>query len=296
MRRTAVTLTLCVALLLLTRAWTFAPIDTKDTKKAETAKGDDVPAAALSKRVDMPGFDDARTTAHEALEFLTKNYGVSFDIDLKAFDAEGLRDVEGVLIADPKPIREIKNARLDHILSRVLAKIPSPSGATYLVRRDVIEITTTAAARAEVWGEGYDGPFLPLVNAHFQKVPLDEALARLADQAQFNVLIDKRVGDKATTAVGGRFRNLPLDTAVTLLAEMAELKVVHRDNALFVTTPDAAANLVKQFRAEVPKAVSISGPGFGIGACISTASPSHWRKGSGHPGGQRLKADAGAGM
>src|SRR5262249_15192412 len=137
-------------------------------------------------------------------------------------------------------------------------RVPAQSGATYLVRRDAIEITTTAAARAEVWGEGYDGPFLPLVNARIQKVPLDEALAQLSDQAQFNILIDKRVGDKASTAVGGRFRTLPLDTAVALLAEMAELKVVHRDNALFVTTPDAAARLVKEFDKDKPKPTDAS--------------------------------------
>src|SRR5205814_7400795 len=35
------------------------------------------------------------------------------------------------------------------VLRKVLARIPVPSGATYIIRRDIIEITTGAFARAE---------------------------------------------------------------------------------------------------------------------------------------------------
>ena len=47
--------------------------------------------------------------------------------------------------------------------------------------------------------------------------------------------------------------NTPLDTAVRLLAEMADLRVLHRDNVLFVTTPARATELEKMTDEEKPQ-------------------------------------------
>jgi hypothetical protein len=102
----------------------------------------------LSDAVKFPGFDDPKTTLTEALDALAKRYDLSFDINEKAFKFEQLMDVGKTEIASPNPIPEM-NTTLSTVLRKILAKIPSTSGATYLIRRDVIEITTLTFAGAE---------------------------------------------------------------------------------------------------------------------------------------------------
>jgi hypothetical protein len=301
MRRTIMSVLVCVALLFLVRGWNAAPLaaDAKDTKKVEPSRNEDGPAGFLSKRVDFNGFDDVKLTLSEALSHLEKLYGVSFGVNDRAFKSEQVNDVGATAITETRPIPGMKNARLDRVLRQVLARIPVASGATFLMRRDTIEITTNALARAEVWGEGFDGPFLPLVNARLQKVPLDEALNQLADQSQFNIIVDKRASEKATTPVSGRFHNLPLDTAVRLLVEMAELKAVQRDNALFVTTSENANKLEKQFDRDKPRApepmspaTPMASPFGGLGGFCPVV-PHAWRKGPGHADGAKTPNDSG---
>jgi type II secretory pathway component HofQ len=130
--------------------------------------------------------------------------------------------------------------------------------------------------RAEVWGEGYNGPFMPLINMKFDKTPLTDALNQLADEADFTVIVDKKAAEKAGAVVTARLRNTPFDTAVRLLAESADLKMVHRDNALLVTTPEHAAALEKEFARERPSDEEAAGMNLDV---------RKWRKG---PGPSRL--------
>jgi hypothetical protein len=111
-----------------------------------------------------------------------------------------------------------------------------------MVRDDRIEITTGAVQAAEVWGD-FNGARLPLVNATFDKVPLEDAVKELSEQADFSVLLDNRAADKGHTPVSARLRNTPLDTAVRLLADMADLRPIHLDDVLYVTTKENAAAL-----------------------------------------------------
>src|SRR5262249_56653278 len=119
-----------------------------------------------------------------------------------------------------------RRTTLDAVLRKVLARVPCQSGATFMLRRDCVEITTVAAQHEEVWGKDYEGPFLPLVHAELDKKPLAEALDELAKASGFNVVVDTRVAEKAKAPVSARLLNTPLDTAVRLLADMAELKPV----------------------------------------------------------------------
>jgi hypothetical protein len=278
MRRTAAILGLFAALGLL--AWAgAAPVgdvkDKPDPKSEVKAKADDGPAAKLAERFDFIGIDDPKATLQEALELLSRGGHVDFEINQRAFAAETF-SAEEFKVADPKPIPPRKNARLADVLNQVLSRVQSPNTgerAVFLVRRDRIEITTGRALRTEIWGEGFNGPFLPLVNARLEKKPLDEALGQLADETDFNVVLDRRAADKASTPVSARFRNAPLDTAVRLLAESAELKVVQRDNVLFVTTAEHAAALEKAFAREKPSDQEASD---------MQIDPRKWRRGSGH--------------
>jgi hypothetical protein len=291
MRRT----TLSVGLLgLLAWAWAASPAEQpkpdNPMPKAQ-AKADDSPAGKLARRVDFRGIDDPKATLDEALRILASRYELNFDVNEAAFKLDQVSDPLKVEIATPTPISEMKNVTLETALRKILARVPSASGAVLMVRRDLVEITTGEAQRLEVWGQGYTGPRLPLVHVSLNKRPLDEALNHLAEQSQFNVVLDRRAGEKATTTVTARFRNVPLDTAVRLLAEMADLRSVHLDNVLFVTTKAHAASLEKQLEKENPFSKQRDVPGGkggklglgGLGGAFSPETPVFfWRKGPGH--------------
>lgn len=214
------------------------------------------PASAsqkLAQRVKFDGIDDPRTTLSEALEKLTKLYEVRFDINEKGFKFENIMEVGKTEIATPAPIPAMKNVRLSSILRKILSRVPVPSGATYLVRGDAIEITTGTFQGVEIWGK-YGGPHLPLVNATLEKISLSDAAAELAEQTDFNIVIDNRAAEQARTQVNARLLNTPLDTALRLLTDMADLRAVHLDNVLYVTTKENAAALEARLQKEMTPA------------------------------------------
>ena len=196
----------------------------------------------LAQRVKFDGIDDPKATLQDALDKLAKLYEINFDVNEKAFKFENLMEIGLSEIATPRPIPAMKNVRLSTILRKILSRIPVPSGATYLVRGDHIEITTGTFQAQEIWGK-YTGPHLPLVNASLEKCPLADAAAELAEQTDFNVLVDNRAAEQARTPVSARLLNTPLDSALRLLADMADLRAVHLDNVLYVTTKENAAAL-----------------------------------------------------
>lgn len=192
------------------------------------------PDAKLMQRVNYEGIDDARATLSDAFDRLNKLYGLTFDVNEKAFMIDGVQEVGKTEVGNP-PIPEMKNVQINHILRRILRRIPAVTGATFTVRSDHIEITTNAFQRLEIWGK-YGGPYLPLVNATLDQVPLDDAARQLADQAGFNVIVDQRAGQNAKTPVSARLRNTPLDTALRLLSDSADLQTVQIDNVLYITS------------------------------------------------------------
>jgi hypothetical protein len=202
----------------------------------------------LTRRVDFNGLDDPKTTLQEALQALAKWYfgGADvFDVNERAFNHEQLKDVLKAEVASPNPVPPMKNVRLVTVLRKILSRIPAPSGATFLLRPDVIEITTGEFERREVWGAADEGPFLPVVHLALDHRPLDEALRDLADQAAYNVVLDGSTAEKGKTALTAKMYNAPLDTAVRLLAGMAGLRLVQVDNVLYVTTKEGAEALEK---------------------------------------------------
>ena len=102
----------------------------------------------LSQPVDYPGLDDARATLSDALDHLSKRYNLTFDIHEKAFEMDNLKDVVRTPVADPTPIPPMRTT-LSTVLRKILRRVPAPSGTTYVIRRDVIEITTGTFAGAE---------------------------------------------------------------------------------------------------------------------------------------------------
>lgn len=198
----------------------------------------------LSSAVHFRGFDDPKTTLTEALESLSIAHGITFDVNDTAFRYEQVGDVGKIEIAQP-PIPPLSTA-LAGVIRKILSRIPVPSGATFLLRRDRIEITTGQFSRREIWGRREEGPFLPVVQVILEKRSVQEALKELALQADYNILLDSSIEQDKTPALSAELYNVSLDNAVRLLARMANLAVVQQENVLFVTTPERAAALPKE--------------------------------------------------
>jgi hypothetical protein len=236
------------------------------------ARPDEAAYAKLAKRVKFPGYEDPKLTLIEVLNDLGKKYDLTFEINERAFAHEGIKDVGKTEVVNPVEIPEM-NASVAAVLKKVVSRVPVPSGATYLVRRDQIEITTTTFVRAEIWGEHPVGPFFTLVRASLDQKPLAEALSEVAEQAGYNVVLNSVAGEKAKANVTARFSRLPLDTAVRILADMADLKVVPLENVLYVTTKEKAAVLEeeqKKRHAKPPEPAPDKPVGpFGMGTGLS---------------------------
>jgi hypothetical protein len=83
----------------------------------------------------------ANTSLRDALEFISDRYNVTILIDTQAFKADGNDTVEDTPVRLPKMIGVS--------LATVLRLLTAQANATYLVRRDYIEITTGKRAVAE---------------------------------------------------------------------------------------------------------------------------------------------------
>jgi hypothetical protein len=212
-----------------------------------------VPHAAaewLTTTVDSAGFDDPELTLEDAVNYFSNRYDLNIDIDESAFRRDGLKgDVWATKIAKP-PIRPLRGVRLDYVLRKVLARIPSQTPATYLIRdRHQILITTTAAARKEILGDS-DRPLLPLVHGKYEASPLDSTLQWMSEVTGISIILDSGIGRAAKNPVSGEFNNVPVDSAVRVLADMADLSMVAVDNTLYVTSRDKAKTLREELKGQ----------------------------------------------
>jgi hypothetical protein len=214
-------------------------------------------ADKLYKVITYDGMDDPKATLQDLLDMLSKVHEITFDLNEVAFKEELVNDVAKQEVGHT-PIPRMERVRLRVVLNRILQRVAVPSGATWLVRGDHIEITTRAAARREVFGaKGADQPLPVLVNAEFQRVPLEQALETITERSDRNVVLDNAVDEKnAAAPITLRLRNTPVDTAALLVASRAGLQVVEMDNVLFVTTAEKAANIAREhakFRPAPPR-------------------------------------------
>jgi hypothetical protein len=195
----------------------------------------------LFQPVKFPGIDDPKVTFCEALETVAKRYHLSFDINEQAFKDADITEVHKIKIIAPGPIPEM-HTRLETVLKKILGRV-SPS-AMYIIRGDIIEITTQDAERREFFPDRPTGPLPPLVSRSFDTVPLKSSFKQLAHAG--NIVLDGRVAKEGETEVTADFSNVPLDTAVRMLADMAGLKVVPLENALYVTDKENARTLMEE--------------------------------------------------
>jgi type II secretory pathway component HofQ len=196
----------------------------------------------LNATVNFQGFEDPKTTLVEALDALAKIYNVQFDVNEKAFEADKVDKVLRAEIAAPNPVPPMK-VPLRMVLTKILLRVPSKSGAMILIRpKGVLEVTTEKAVKEEL-GIPEGRPLLPLVYEDFDDKPLSAALRTLASSSGFSIVLDRHAGGDRAGKVTAGLHNVPVDTAVKVLAEMADLAVVRLDNVFYVTSREKAARL-----------------------------------------------------
>src|SRR5262245_40550128 len=123
-------------------------------------------AAKLKETVKFTGLEaDPKATLRDILDSLAKHHDLQFAVNNPDFPREQVEDVLTKPVVE-KPMPPM-TARLDTVLGQILARVPAESGATFVIRRDRIEITTVAAVQREFWSEGGKGPYLPLIHAAF---------------------------------------------------------------------------------------------------------------------------------
>jgi RNA polymerase sigma factor (sigma-70 family) len=208
----------------------------------------------LTKPLNFDGIDDPRITLQDALDKLGDRFHINFEINEGAFGLDNLKDVGRTPIAEGKPIPPMRNTTLATLLRIILARVPSPSGAVYILRPDSVEITTTAALYPELGiARNIPGalPVIPLVWDVFDEAPISKALMRVTEQTSFSVIVDSSVKERVKVNVTAQFNNVPVDTAVRLLANMAELSMVKLDNVFYLTTPEKAKRLREEHLRDV---------------------------------------------
>jgi hypothetical protein len=213
----------------------------------------------------------------DVLDFLSKEYGVQFVVDSKAFEAIGIAKVEEQTVQ----LVKMKDVRLSTVLRLLLGQLRGDQYAgTFMLRPDFIEVTTTYQQLAEAagddpaavfgWGTAEEEPLMgppapggddgqrrypaskspltppelrrltPVVQPDFENLSLADALRELAAEAGVDIVIDARALEKARVPVSLTLYNSLLDTSVTLLTDMADLDWVWIDKVIYVTTPENA--------------------------------------------------------
>ncbi len=126
-------------------------------KEERAAPAEKAPASAqavvraLLRPIDFPSVEQDKTvTLKDVLEMFRKKHGLAYTIDERGFKHEELKQsVLDTPVAESAPLGAMK-APLGKVLQAVLARVPVPSGATFMVRREGVELTTRQFQLAEV--------------------------------------------------------------------------------------------------------------------------------------------------
>src|SRR5262249_18530083 len=152
-----------------------------------------------------------------------------------------------------REIRKATGVSAETVLRRILARIPTTTGTTFVVRGGAVEITTRRFASPSQWRRAEeDSPqddvqgvkiFVPQTSVAFDKRELREALQEIADATGVNVVVDPRTKEMGKPTVSVTLQNADVDTVLKLLADTADLQVVLVNDVFYVTTKENARAL-----------------------------------------------------
>jgi hypothetical protein len=117
----------------------------------------------LAEPVNIPAIK-AGTPLQDALDYLSTRFKLTILTDIQAFKEEAKRGGPANVEETPVKLQPLSRVALGTVLRLLLRQVP-PNGAAYLVRRDMIEVTTRRAKAAEekrigYWVSGGYGDFL----------------------------------------------------------------------------------------------------------------------------------------
>ena len=239
-----------VRLLMLAAALTFGAtlhrVAVADEPKGGKAAPADPTAQLLAKLKQPLVLKTDEVPLHEFASLVEKATGVGVVVNEGAFREGGVAAAE----ADGLTVRPaaFKGATAAAVLRYTLAK----ADATFLVRRDHIEIVPLSYARKEsrqanrTDANGSDVEPYPLVSAVFREKPLNEALEQVAADHDLTIVLSPQAADQKAAFVTARLLNVPADRAVELLAIQADLRVVRRGSAFLVTSKDHSDGLFNE--------------------------------------------------
>jgi hypothetical protein len=204
----------------------------------------------MSRSADSRNRKD-ETGLQALLESLSKSVSdKGFENDPKkramlAIDVADFQRADPTFDPERKQIRidsKLTNVRLETVLAMICDQMEEKT--TFFVRRDCIEIVPRWKAWDELGLERTENQMLPrLIHRIFTKVPLEQALQQIAERYNQNIVIAPQAEAKKSTVITARLVNAPVDVAVETLANLADLKLVRKQNVLYVTTNDQAAEL-----------------------------------------------------
>ncbi len=166
----------------------------------------------------------------------------------------------------------LQGVRLRDALATICEQLPGGGG--FVIRKGCIELVPCDKLRKELnHPYGLDHDFTRLVVRFYDKVPVETALNDLAAKYDRTIVFASLAEKALKETISARLINVPLETAVATLAEMASLKVVRKKNVLFITTKEHAKELnaeeekrlnaeKKYFLEQPPKPMPISSLGF----------------------------------
>jgi hypothetical protein len=211
------------------------PAPAADNPKDRIAEANNQVRAKLAVPINLDKGFDPNTSLRDVLEYLGALRDVTIRINAKAFEEDlGIKEIGQQPISLPPQ----EAVPLDKVLKAILTQVKGG----YLVRSGEIEVTTAVCTRPAAWGQkDFDRRKVPTVDALFSRVPLDQALRRLADDSGVTVVLDRALrADEEMPTISITLKGVPIDTAVHKVADLAEFKVVAEDDALYVTTEGRA--------------------------------------------------------
>jgi hypothetical protein len=238
-----------------------------ESPSAEQARRANEVRKKLAATVKFSGLDDPESTLSDALNYWSRMYDIRFEVNEQAFRDEMIDDVMSTKLG--RAIPKMAQVTAETPLRRILARIPVPSGTTFVVRGGVVEITTRRYVNPHAWrrneaaapGEETPTPVpAPETSVAFDKRELREALQEIADATGVNIALDGRAQDLGKTPVTITLRDVAVDTAVKLLADMAGLQAVLVDEVFYVTTKENAQALRDE---ELNRRMAAVAPGLG---------------------------------
>src|SRR5262249_15722869 len=174
------------------------------------------------------------------IDVLDQKYGVAVLVNEASFGGD----------MPASPIKMPRGKRLS--LATVLRIALAPHQATFLVRKNHIEIVSVPYAIRETKNNPLDGeddgatPRAPLVSAVYKEKPLNEAVADLAEEYDLTVVGSPQAGDAKTAFVTARLLNVPADNGLELIAAQADLRVVRQGKTYLITNADHANGMFEE--------------------------------------------------